>query len=177
MWAHVGRGARRLGCGMSPSILESGLQSSAFGLAVAAGLTGGMTLAFSNFIMRAFDRLDASAAVRAMQEINLTVMNPLFMLVFTGTGFIALGVFVAKYVTVERLDPWLLAGTLIYLFGVCAVTAGGNVPLNDALAKVTGETMTATTWRDFASPWLTYNHLRTVAAAAASLAFMVAATR
>jgi uncharacterized membrane protein len=162
---------------MSASILASGLQASAFGLAIAAGLTGGMTFAFSNFIIRAFDRLDGSAAVRAMQEINLTVINPLFMLIFMGTGFIALAVLVAKYFALGRLDPWLLAGTVIYLFGVCAVTAGGNVPLNDALAEVTGDTMTATAWRDFASPWLTYNHLRTVAAAVASLAFMVAASR
>lgn len=153
------------------------LQTSILAVAVAAGLTAGMTFAFSNFIIRAFDRLEVPEAVRAMQQINRAVFNPLFMLVFIGTGGIALLIAIASTISRGGVEPWLLAGTLVYVFGVVLITARGNVPLNDRLDAVTDETVTTQTWREFARPWTAYNHLRTVAAALASLAFMIAAFR
>lgn len=158
---------------MSASLWQAGT----LGLAIAAGLTGGMTFAFSNFIMKAFDRLAAPEAVRAMQAINVAVYNPLFMLIFMGTGGFAVAIALGRSLAGGGVEPWLLVGTLVYVFGVCFVTGLGNVPLNNALATVTEQSMKASSWSDFARPWLLYNHVRTVAAAVASLAFMVAAFR
>jgi uncharacterized membrane protein len=152
------------------------VQASLLACAVAAGLSGGATFAFSNFIMRALDRLPPAEAVRAMQAINVTAINPLFMVTLLGTGAAAFALTVAQMLR-TGLDHWLLAGTAIYILGVVLVTIAGNVPLNEALAEVSPSASTATTWTAYAKPWTTYNTLRTAAAAAASVTFMLAASR
>jgi uncharacterized membrane protein len=98
--------------------------------------------------------------------------RPRFMLVFIGTGGIAVVVAVAAYL--DRVEPWLLVGALTYVIGVVLITGGGNVPLNNRLDRVTDQTLTCSSWTEFARPWTVYS-LRTVAAAVASLAFMIAA--
>ena len=82
--------------------------------ALGAGLIGGVFFAFSTFVMRAFDRLAAPAALAAVQSINIAVLNPAFMSVFLGTGLLCLGLAVAAV----RGWPapacaWLLAGALL----------------------------------------------------------------
>lgn len=134
-------------------------------LIVAAGLSSGITFAFSNFIMAGLDRLSAPQAIRAMQHINETVLNPVFLVVFMVTGLAAAVLAGVDAVQHGRPNPWLVAGALAYLFGVVGVTAAGNVPLNDALALVDGA-RDPDAWRRFSEPWLRFNHVRWVAASA-----------
>lgn len=54
--------------------------------AVGCGLMAGFFFAFSVFLMAAFDRLGPAAAIAAMQAINRTIVTPLFLLVFLGSG-------------------------------------------------------------------------------------------
>lgn len=157
---------------MSVTTLQAGM----LGCALSAAIAGGATFAFSNFIMRAFDGMPHAEAVRAMQAINVTAINPLFMVVLIGTGVGALALTAASLLAGGR-NPWLVGGTLVYLLGVVLVTVAGNVPLNEALAKVTPDTLEATTWTAYTAPWTAYNHLRTVAAVVASLALTLAAMR
>ena len=42
---------------------------------VGSGLTAGLCFAFSAFVMKAFDRLGAPQAIRAMQSINTTILR------------------------------------------------------------------------------------------------------
>ncbi len=144
--------------------------------AVLAGLSGGCAFVFSNFVMPALDRLPAPEAIRAMQAINEEAINPLFFLIFIGTGIAALLLAAYQGLSSEaNLDPWFAAATALYVFGVVLVTVGGNVPLNEALARVTDAQMSQDAWRAFARPWVRWNTLRTVAAALASGAFAMAA--
>ena len=46
----------------------------------------GVFFAFSSFVMNALARLQATQSITAMQFINITVINPLFMAPFLGTA-------------------------------------------------------------------------------------------
>ena len=132
--------------------------------AVAAGVSSGMMFVFSAGAMRGLSRLPEAEAVRAMQAINVSVINPLFLGVFIGTGpFLAVLAGLDLYGGTH--NRYLLAGTLVYVVGVVAVTILGNVPLNDRLAAVDTTKMGPGTWARYARPWLRYNHTRALAGA------------
>jgi len=54
--------------------------------ALGCGLVGGIFFAFSAFVMKALNRLPPAQGIAAMQSINVTVINPLFMTAFFGTA-------------------------------------------------------------------------------------------
>ncbi|MBX2803972.1 MAG: DUF1772 domain-containing protein [Myxococcales bacterium] len=143
--------------------------------AVAAGLSGGCTFVFSNFVMPALGRLERPEAIRAMQAINEDAINPLFLLIFIGTGAAVVALSAAHGWLVGP-NGWLYAGTVLYAVGVVGITVFGNVPLNDALAQVDASSPAAD-WLAYARPWTALNTARTVAAALASACFVLAALR
>lgn len=57
-----------------------------FVAALGSGLVGGISFAFSSFIMKALARVAPGQGIAAMQSINLTVVNIWFFAVFFGTG-------------------------------------------------------------------------------------------
>jgi uncharacterized membrane protein len=64
---------------------------------------------------------------------------------------------------------------VLYLLGTFLVTVVGNVPLNDALAKVqVTDADAAQKWAGYVSRWTMWNHVRTLAALAAMICFIVA---
>jgi len=69
----------------------------------------------------------------------------------------------------------LLAGSAFYFFGNLVVTMTCNVPRNDALARLDpANPAMADEWRKYITEWTRWNHVRTITAAAASAAFIVA---
>ena len=145
-------------------------------VAIGSALTAGIFFAFSTFVMQALGQQTAAAGIAAMQAINITVINPWFMLVFFGPGLI--GVLLALTTFRPFTQPgslcWL-AGTVLYLIGTIGVTIAGNVPLNDALAGVHPDSAAgATLWTRYLTDWTIWNHVRTVAAAIAAVLFTLA---
>lgn len=144
--------------------------------ALGCGLVAGIFFAFSTFVMTALARLQPDQSIAAMQSINITVINPLFMTAFLGTGVACI------FLAVSSLLKWhppaaayLLIGSLLYLVGTIGVTIAFNVPLNDALAKVEpSSTEGANLWANYLSNWTFWNHIRTAAALAASALFTIA---
>ena len=98
---------------------------------VGSGLVAGVFLAFSIFVMAALERLPAPQGVAAMQSINITVLNPIFMFVLFGTGALALYLVYMSF-TEAAFDgsKWIMVGSLAYLAAII-VTVVLNVPLND----------------------------------------------
>lgn len=141
--------------------------------AVGTGLNGGLFFIFSNTIMRSLDRLPAAGAVAAMNSINVTILNPLFFLVFFGTGLLCLALLVGQ------LDaPWVVGGALFYLVGAIGMTMICNVPLNDKLAKISPSAPDVESqWRAYRVPWTRWNHLRTAACVLAAAAFTIELAR
>ena len=144
--------------------------------ALGSGLVAGTFFAFSTFVMAALARLPATQGIAAMQSINVVVINPLFMGTMFGTALAGLALGVAAIVGWgEPSAVYLLGGGLLYLVGTVLVTMVFNVPRNDALAGLVPDSgEAASLWLRYVAEWTNWNHVRTVAALAASAAFVLA---
>lgn len=142
--------------------------------ALGAGLIAGAFFAFSSFIMAALRRVPAPEGTRAMQEINVTVINPEFMTALLGTAVACVVVVIAALVDWDgSYGPWLLAGAALYVAGCVGVTIACNVPRNNALARVAAGSAEATeVWHRYAVEWTRWNSVRTIAALAATGCFI-----
>lgn len=141
--------------------------------ALGCGLIAGVFFAFSSFVMSALARLDPPQGIAAMQSINITVINPSFMVVFMGTALICLFLAISSLLKWRQPSaPYVLVGSLLYLIVTFGVTIVFNVPLNDALAKVAPSSAEgAKLWASYLSQWTVWNHVRTVGAIAAAAVF------
>jgi uncharacterized membrane protein len=142
------------------------------------GLVAGVFCGFSTFVMRGLAALPPAQGVAAMNAINVAAVQPAFMLVFIGSAVVCSVIAVVTFVlwpdegTVE-----LLVGSGLYLFGVFGLTIVANVPRNDALARLDPDTPeTAAYWPTYLREWTFWNHVRTVASAAAAVAYVLALT-
>ncbi|OKH22882.1 DUF1772 domain-containing protein [Chroogloeocystis siderophila] len=139
------------------------------------GLVAGVFFAFSTFVMSALARLQPQQGITAMQSINITAINPLFMTALFGTAAACL--FLTIYSLLKWHQPgttYLLIGTCFYLVGIL-VTIVFNVPLNEALATVKPDsTAGAELWASYLTDWTFWNHIRTVTALVAAAAFTLA---
>ena len=145
------------------------LLSAASVLAYAA--IGGVFLAFSDFIMRSFNLVRGQGGIEAMQVLNVEIMRSVFMVLFMGLTLVSLVIAVYAFVVVDGMPSHLLmlAG-VIYLVGVFAVTAFGNVPLNNQLAGIDqAASQTIAFWKQsYMTRWVSLNTVRTVACLLAS---------
>ncbi|MDH3202392.1 MAG: DUF1772 domain-containing protein [Myxococcales bacterium] len=147
-----------------------------FATALASALMGGVFFAFSSFIMPALGRIPPEDGIRAMQRINIDVLHWSFLVPFVGTPIACVAL--AAQAIWHWNEPgaiYCVVGGAVYLFGTFIVTAAGNVPLNNALAKVKADAVDAArAWDEFAIGWTRWNHVRTVASMAAAGAFAAA---
>ena len=156
-----------------PKELFSGM---AIFVAVGSGLMGGLFFAFSNFVMRALVQQPPENGIRAMQAINVTVVNPIFLFIFLGTALIS-GI-LAVLAVLQRSPlsaPCLLAGCALYLAGTFGVTILASVPLNNRLASHDAVTAQAAQfWPEYVSKWMKWNHVRTIASLGAATLLVLA---
>ncbi len=150
-----------------------------FTAAIGCGLIAGVFFAFSTFVMPALARLQPDRGIAAMQSMNITAINPLFMLALLGTAVDCLFIIISALLHWDRSGTiYLSIGSLLYLVGAIVVTMLGNVPLNNALALVKPDSVEgATLWAKYLTKWTFWNHIRTLAALAASATFVVCATK
>jgi uncharacterized membrane protein len=104
-------------------------------LVLLTGLSAGLCFTWSNAITPGIGRLDDFGYLRAFQQMNRSIINPLFILVFFGPFFLGLiNLYLFKNASGSMI--WLLIFAMaFYFFGVLLVTIFGNVPLNDLLDK------------------------------------------
>jgi uncharacterized membrane protein len=144
--------------------------------ALGCGLMAGVFFAFSAFIMRALTRIEPSQGIAAMQSINVSVLNPLFMASFFGTA--AACIVLAIYSLINWEWPgttFLLIGSVLYVVGTLLVTIVFNVPRNDALAALDPTNVNSSkSWASYVAGWTAWNHVRTVAALAAAASLTMA---
>ena len=151
-----------------------------FALTLVAGLgcgvIAGVFFAFSAFVMKALSRLPPGNGIAAMQSINVAVINPWFLSAFLGCAVLCLNAVIWSLVRwPEPGSGYLFCGGVAYLAGTFLVTLVFNVPRNEALASVaTGDADGVEVWTSYLSTWTAWNHVRTVAALAASASFGLA---
>lgn len=141
-------------------------------LALGAGLVAGVFFAFSNVVMKALAQLPSAQAIAAMQRINTVVLNPLFLSLFVGTGLIAGICGVGAVLSWGSIrSTLLLAAGILYVVGCFGVTAVCNVPRNERLARLQADAEEASDhWQTYLHEWVFWNHVRTLASAAAAAA-------
>lgn len=145
--------------------------------AIVAAVSGGVFFAFSSFVMRALGRLEHAEGIRAMQSINVVVINPGFFAVFFGAGLLAIVTLVLEFaIGYGEGRTAIVLGTVAYLAGCIGVTVVGNVPLNDRLAAVDADSEEgASLWTEYLDRWTIWNHVRTGFCIVAAVAFVLAA--
>jgi uncharacterized membrane protein len=136
----------------------------------------GVLFVFSVSVMAALARIPAPEGIRAMQSINRTILNPIFLGCFVGTALVS-----ACLVVLGILGhlgdglPWFMAASLLYLIGTFAVTAAGNVPMNEKLDTMDPENANEY-WQLYLRKWTRLNHIRTVCGLAACALFAIGLT-
>jgi uncharacterized membrane protein len=139
-------------------------------------LIAGVFFAFSNFVMNALSRIQPATGIIAMQSINITVINPLFMTTFLGTGVACIFLVISSLLKWHQISTnYSILGSVFYLVGTIGVTIAFNVPLNDALAKVDPNSIDGMKlWATYVTDWTFWNHVRALAAVAAAIAISLA---
>jgi uncharacterized membrane protein len=121
--------------------------------------------------MRALADLPSDKGMFAMQRINATITNPVFLVFFLGTPILCL--VMAVYSGLDINEPgsiFLLAGALAYLVGPFGITVLFNVPLNNLLARAQVSDADEI-WPVYQKKWQWWNHIRTYVGMA-SVVFM-----
>lgn len=144
--------------------------------AVGCGLVAGLFAVFSVFMMRALDRLPAAQGIAAMQSVNRTIITPLFLLTFVGTGVLCAVLGVIALFRLDRPEgKWLLAGSVLYLLGSIVLTGAYHIPRNDKLDTFDPTTAEAARyWATYVKEWTTWNHARALSTLAATVSFIMA---
>ena len=126
-----------------------------------AGLVTGLLFAFSNFVMKALADLPPDKGMFAMQRINETIINPVFLMLFLGTPLMCS---IIALISVQQIDEagsfFLLVGSIAYLIGPFGITMLFNVPLNNLLAR-TDASDAEKIWPMYQKRWQRWNHMRT----------------
>jgi uncharacterized membrane protein len=156
--------------------MERLVNGTIFLTALGSGLMAGLFFIFSVCIMTALGRLAPANGIAAMQSINVTILNGIFLSVFMGTAVLCLALSAGWFLGwVPSAGMFVLAGALLYLVGIIGVTMFVNVPMNDALAAVSPDSSEgAALWKDYLVNWTLWNHVRTIAGIGALASFIVA---
>ena len=152
------------------------LSLSIFTAVVGSSVLGGIFFSWSNLVMPALARIPPPAGIAAMNATNEVVQNPLFFLFFLGVPLLALVLAAGAVMQLRRPgSPALIAGAVLLVAGMFAVTMGANVPMNDTLAAMAPDSAEAADyWQIVVDRWTFWNHVRTIASLAAAVCFGLA---
>jgi uncharacterized membrane protein len=144
--------------------------------AIGCGLLAGLYFAFSTFIMTALGRIGQASGIAAMNAINVTIVQSLFMPIFLGTTVTSAALAViALFRWSEAGAIAMMVGGVLYVLGMFIVTMIFNVPLNNALAAADPASHEAASlWARYLTDWTWWNHVRTISSTVACALFVAA---
>ncbi|AYN04635.1 DUF1772 domain-containing protein [Flavobacterium sp. 140616W15] len=138
------------------------------------GLLAGIFFTWSNAITPGIGRLDDINYLSAFQNMNRTIVNPLFLIIFMGPVFLS---FVTAYLYKSNHSNilWLLLlATILYFVGVFLVTIIGNIPLNNLLDKTDLTNISLEEARSLRDKFeLKWNNLHLVRTITSTLSFLL----
>ena len=146
---------------------------------VLTGLSAGLCFTWTNAVTTGIARLTDTAYLQAFQQMNRTIINPTFLLVFFGPVLL-IPFTTYKYSADPKLLILLTAAAILYVIGVALVTMFGNVPLNEMLDKLVLSTISyedAKAFRtQFEAKWNSFHLVRTVTSAVSLTLLSIALT-
>lgn len=117
--------------------------------------------------MWGLDTLEPNVAIAAMNAMNISVRNGVFMPAFFGTPVVLIATSVVAFLAGQRKVAMLIgAAGLFYIFGAFIPTASVNVPMNIALEQYSPPIIAeeaAAIWAEYSPRWQFWNTLRTIA--------------
>lgn len=136
---------------------------------VLTGLSAGLCFTWTNAVTTGIARLTDTAYLQAFQQMNRTIINPTFALVFLGPALL-IPLTAYLYATSGSKVLLLLAvAAALYVIGVAMVTMFGNVPLNEMLDKLDLATISAEDAKAFRTlfeaKWNNFHLVRTITSA------------
>jgi uncharacterized membrane protein len=145
---------------------------------VTVGLTAGVMFCYQIAIMPGLHQLDDRDFIRAYQELDRKIVNPLFVgVAFFGGGALLVVATALQEAGTSRFTL-LAVATVVYVGTVLLLTMTWHVPRNDALARVPVEAASvddlARARARFEAPWNRLHIVRTLGSVA-SLALLAAA--
>jgi uncharacterized membrane protein len=126
--------------------------------AAASGLMAGLFFSFSTAVMPGLADLPAEHARAAMRRINVSIQNPVFLLVFVG-NVVLCGV---------EVFQGRIVGGLLYIVGSFLLTMFVNVPMNNRLERTDDAY-----WPDYLRKWTIWNHVRGLACLASMIILLL----
>ena len=116
--------------------------------------------------MWGLDTLEPNVAIMAMNAMNISVRNGVFMPAFFGTPVVLIATSVVAFLAGQRKVAMLIgAGGLMYIFGAFIPTASINVPMNIALEQYNPPLIAEDAdaiWAEYSPRWQFWNTFRTI---------------
>lgn len=147
-------------------------------------LTAGFLLAFAGVVMPGLKRLDDAAYLRAFQAVDGVIQKgqPLFAIMWVGSVIALLAALALGVPTLAGLDRLMLAAAgVVYLVGVQLPTATINIPLNNALQRLSIGELDDLSAREaragFEDRWNRWNAVRTALAIGTSILLLAIVVR
>jgi uncharacterized membrane protein len=132
---------------------------------VLTGLLAGFFYAWSCSVMAGLKTTEDRTFIEAMQRINIAILNPIFALGFFGP-LVGLPLSVVMLLSSDDGGAWMSALlALIAYLSVILITMLKNQPMNlalDAAGEFAAMDDPHAVRTRFESPWVRWNHLRTV---------------
>jgi uncharacterized membrane protein len=146
-------------------------------LGISSALVGGVFQAFSDFVMRGLALNEPSVGMQAMQSINRTVFNSVFLYILLALAPASVIFALYIYPIVDGSSQLLIMiAAPIYCLTVLGVTMAGNVPMNEALNVLNHTDQQAQVyWQRYVVDWTRLNHVRTFGSIAAAICYLLAA--
>ena len=122
---------------------------------VLGGLQAGTYYAWASGVMPGLARVEDGAFVAVMRQVNVAIVNPVFLTSFLGAPLAA----VAAALLADGTARWWAVGGAVLAVATVVVTVARNIPLNDALeAAGTGDPAAARA--GFERAWRRWNAAR-----------------
>jgi uncharacterized membrane protein len=141
------------------------------------GLSAGLCFTWSNAITPGIGKLDDLSYLSAFQQMNRSIINPLFIIVFFGPFFLGLiNLYLFKNAS-SSMILLLIFAMAFYFIGVLLVTIFGNIPLNNLLDKTNLGNATIEDLKllrnQFETTWNRMHLIRTVSSIASFLILII----
>lgn len=146
-------------------------------LGLATALLAGVFQSFSDFVMQGLMRAEPRGGIESMQQLNRTVFRSVFIVTFMALVPASLAFAAYAWFTLDGLPSQLIIGAaFVYIPSVFAVTAAGNVPMNeklDAMDHTSAEA--ANYWKIYGRVWTRWNTIRTFGSILTTVCYLLAA--
>lgn len=162
---------------MANQFLAGVIYNASFIAAISCALIAGIFFIFSNTVMPSLAQLSYGQGVKAMQNINNIILNPLFFIIFIGPALISLILLSMQVLSTQLATSIpLIVACLSYFIGSFVVTIIFNVPMNDELKAIVHPHAfeTSQIWSRYLKDWVFWNNVRAIASLVASASFIFA---